>query len=176
MTFEEIYEAYGKKVYNLALHYVQNRENAEEITQDVFVTIHQSLHRFEERSSLSTWIHRIAINKSLDFIKAANRKKRRLFLSNWFYRDSVEARFEPGHSDHPGALMEQKEATRKIFACINELPDNQRTVLILSKIEQKSQREIADILQLSTKAVESLLQRAKTGLLKKLEAAKENEK
>lgn len=176
LTFDEIYEGYGKKVYNLALHYVRNCENAEEITQDVFVTIHQSLHQFEGRSGLNTWIYRITINKSLDFIKAARRKKRGLFLNMLFYRDSKDAIAEPAHSDHPGALMEQKEATQRIFTCINELTDNQKTVLILSKIEQKSQQEIAEILRLSPKAVESLLQRAKTALVKKLETAKENEK
>ena len=63
--------------------------------------------------------------------------------------------------------MEQKEATQLLFAQINELPDNQRTALILNKIEQKSLAEIAALMNLSHKAVESLIQRAKTKLVKK---------
>jgi len=57
-------------VYNLALHYVQNIQDAEEITQDVFVSVYQSLAKFKESSTISTWIYRIAINKSLDYIKS----------------------------------------------------------------------------------------------------------
>ena len=72
------------------------------------------------------------------------------------------------HFNHPGVLMEQKEKLQQIYGLINKLPPNQKTALILSKLESKSQQEIAEIMNLSPKAVESLVQRAKTGLEKKL--------
>jgi RNA polymerase sigma factor (sigma-70 family) len=167
LTFEALYNTYKTQVYNLALHYVQNREDAQEIMQDVFIAVHKSLETFEERSKLSTWIYRITINKSLDHIKALKRKKRFAFLSSLF---SVGNHELPALSefDHPGVMMEQKEALQHIFSLINELPPNQKTVLILGKIEHKSQQEIAEIMNLSSKAVESLTQRAKTNLEKKL--------
>lgn len=74
MQLEEIYSMYKNKVYNLALQYVQNIEDAEEITQDVFVNIHLSLAQFKYNAELSTWIYKITINKSLDYIKMKKRK------------------------------------------------------------------------------------------------------
>lgn len=155
-------------VFNLALNYVQNYEDAQEITQDVFVAVHESMDSFLQQSKISTWIYRITINRSLDFIKSRGRKKRLGFLSSLFYSDNNTPRFDQVTFDHPGVQLEQKEATEKIFRMINELPANQKTALILSKLEQKSQVEIAEIMEISPKAVESLVQRAKKQLSKKL--------
>ncbi len=168
MTFEETYSKFCKLVFNLALQYVQNTEDAEEITQDVFVSIHHSLQTFQQNAQIQTWIYRITINKSLDFIKARNRKKRFAFITALFYEDGNELKNLTHHFNHPGILLEQKEDLERLFYHINSLPDNQKTVLILSKIEQKSQKEVAEIMNISIKAVESLLQRAKTNLSKKL--------
>lgn len=172
MNFQELYKTYSKQVYNLALHYVQNIEEAEEITQDVFVSIHQSLESFQNKSTLSTWIYRITINKCLDFIKSKSRRNRIAFLTSLFSNNKQDVRFYLPNFDHPGVLMEQKEAIKKIFECINTLLPNQKTVLILSKIEKKNHQEVAEIMGLSIKAVESLLQRAKQNLANKL---KQNE-
>ncbi len=155
-------------VFNLALQYVQNQEDAQEITQDVFVAVHHAMRDFKERSSLKTWIYRITINKSLDFLKAKQRKKRFAFLSSLFYPDSAEIKYDSVTFDHPGVQLEYKEAIATIFKHINELPDAQKTALILTKIEQKPQAEVAEIMELSLKAVEGLLQRAKNNLSKKL--------
>jgi RNA polymerase sigma factor (sigma-70 family) len=168
MSLQELYTKYGKLVYNLSLQYVQNKEDAEEITQDVFVAIHQSINNFKEQSKISTWIYRITINKSLDFIRSKNRKRRFAVLTSLFFADGNEAHHETSHFNHPGVLMEQKEKLQHIYGLLNKLPPNQKTALILSKLESKSQQEIAEIMNLSPKAVESLIQRAKTGLEKKL--------
>jgi RNA polymerase sigma-70 factor (family 1) len=173
MSFNEIYHSYNKLVYNLALQYVQNSEDAKEITQDTFVAIHQSLKSFEGKSQLSTWIYRITINKCLDFIKTQKRKKRFAIITSIFNESSEEIKHDLHTFDHPGVLLEQKEEISVIFRLINSLPDSQKTALILSKIEQKSQKEIAEIMNISPKAVESLVQRAKTQLSKKLKEAKD---
>lgn len=169
MDFEQLYEAHKKQVFNLALQYVQNMEDAEEITQDVFVSVYQSMSSFKEQSSLGTWIYRITINKSLDFIKAKQRKKRFGFLTSLFYEDSNEVKHDVPAFDHPGMQMESREAMARIFSAINQLPANQKTALILSKIEQKSQVEVAEIMDISAKAVESLIQRAKSNMQKIME-------
>jgi RNA polymerase sigma factor (sigma-70 family) len=168
MSLQELYTKYGKLVYNLSLQYVQNREDAEEITQDVFVAIHQSINNFKEQSKISTWIYRITINKSLDFIRSKNRKRRFAVLTSLFFGDGSEAHAETCHFNHPGVLMEQKEKIQHIYSLINKLPPNQKTALILNKLENKNQQEIAEIMDLSPKAVESLIQRAKAGLEKRL--------
>jgi RNA polymerase sigma-70 factor (ECF subfamily) len=171
VKFEEIYKQFSRLVFNLALQYVQNTEDAEEITQDVFLTVHKSLKLFQQNSEIHTWIYRIAINKSLDFIKAKNRKKRFAFITSLFHDDGNELKNLGHNFNHPGILLEQKEALESLFQHINALPDNQKTALILSKLEQKSQKEVAEIMKLSTKAVESLLQRAKTNLAKKINSS-----
>jgi len=164
-TLEQLYEAHAKKVYNLALQYVQNSEDAQEITQDVFLSVHQQLGNFRGEANLGTWIYRITVNKSLDHLKAKKRKKRFGFFS------AFTATNEPHHFDHPGVLLENREETERIFSFINELPENQKTALILQKIEQKSTIEVAEIMDLTPKAVESLLQRARTNLSKKIDTS-----
>lgn len=163
MTFDEIYFEHYKMVLNLALQYVQNTEDAEEITQDVFVKIFDNLNSFKKQSSLKTWIYRMAINQSLDFIKAKNAQKRS-FLSSIFNINDSNFKFQPSNFNHPGIELEQKEACQKIFEAINQLSDNQKTALILLKIEDKSQAETAEIMNLKVKALESLFQRAKNNL------------
>ena len=163
MTFDEIYFEHYKMVFNLALQYVQNTEDAEEITQDVFVKIFDNLNSFKKQSSLKTWIYRMAINQSLDFIKAKKAQKRN-FLSSIFSINDSNFKFQPSNFNHPGIELEQKEACQKIFEAINQLSDNQKTALILLKIEDKSQAETAEIMNLKVKALESLFQRAKNNL------------
>lgn len=168
MNLEDIYRDHKKMVYNLALQYTQNIEDAEEVAQDVFVSIYNSIDKFQANSKLSTWIYRITINKSLDFIKAKKTKKRFAFITNLFFEDSNEVKHDKANFNHPGVELENKEAVEKIFHEINQLPTNQKTVIILSRIEQKSQAEVAEIMNLSIKAAESLYQRAKQNLSKKL--------
>lgn len=163
MTFKDIYSLHKNLVFNLALQYVQNQENAEEITQDVFVSVYENLQNFQQESDIKTWVYRIAINKSLDFLRAKKRKKRNFFL-NALGIDNPDHKIEIPNFKHPGVLLEEKESMAKIFQGINQLPDKQKTALILLKIEQKSQVETAEIMELSIKAVESLYQRAKKNL------------
>ncbi len=164
-SLKQIYEEFSNMVFNLALSYVQNTQDAEEITQDVFLKIHNNLADFKKNSSLKTWIYRLTINTSLDFIKAKNRKKRSFFLRAV---SSDEHHYEPANFNHPGIELEQKEALENLFKHINSLPEKQKTVLILLKIEMHTQAEVAEIMETSVKAVESLFSRAKANLKKKL--------
>lgn len=167
MTFREIYEAYKIDVFNLALHYTGNVQDAEEITQDVFVKVHENLHRFREEARIRTWVYRITVHQALDFLKARKRRKRVFWLTA-LRIDDQEHKADIPDFQHPGVLMEQKEALEHIFRCLYQLPDNQRTVLILLKLERLSQQETAEVMQLGVKAVESLFQRAKKNLEKLL--------
>jgi RNA polymerase sigma-70 factor (ECF subfamily) len=170
LDFEEVYHHHKRMVYNLALQYVQNAEDAEEISQDVFVGVYHALDSFRYESAIATWIYRITINKSIDYIKAAKRKKRFAFITSLFAEGSGALAHELFEFNHPGVQLEYKEAVASIFMQINALPNQQKTALILHKIEHKSQVEIAEIMEISPKAVESLIQRAKINLAKKLGA------
>lgn len=164
--FQIIYNQYGVLVYNVALNYVQNIEDAEEITQDVFVQVYHSLENFAQRSSIKTWIYRIAINKSLDFIKHKNSKKR-FFIFGSKSRNEKEY-VNVSNFEHPGILLENKEKAAILYAAINELTPNQQTAFILSKIDGLGNVEISEIMQLSISSVESLVFRAKAALQEKL--------
>jgi len=165
---KNIYDKHKNDVFNLALNYVQNIEDAEEITQDVFVKIHKNLKKFEQRANIKTWIYRITINTSLDFIKSKNAKKRFSFFSTLFHSESNEPLYHVADFNHPGVELEQREAIENIFKKINELPERQKTAIILSKIEGKSQKEISEIMKINEKAIESLIQRAKSALSQKI--------
>ena len=167
LHFDAIYESYNQLVFNLALHYVQHTGDAQDITQEVFVKVWQHYHKYDPAAaSLKTWISRITINQSLDFIKARQTKKRFGFITSLFQPNNNEPAHEPAHFNHPGVLAEDREALQLLFRYINTLPHQQKTAIILSKIEQRPLKEVAEIMNLSVKAVESLLQRAKQTLAK----------
>ena len=165
-SFRLLYEQHHFMVYHIAYQYLQNQEDAEEITQDVFVQVHQSMEKFEEKSSIKTWIYRISINKSLDFIKYKNSKKR------WFIFGVKSQNDQESHSvagiDYSDRLLENEEKSTILYAQINALPANQKTAFILSKHEELSHREIAEIMELSISSIESLVFRAKKTLQQKL--------
>jgi RNA polymerase sigma factor (sigma-70 family) len=155
-------------VFNTAVSMLQDSATAEDIAQEVFITVYRSILSFNEKSLLSTWIYRITVNKCLDQLRAQKRQKQHGFFNMLFHKDSGEAMADKPVFDHPGVQLEKKEKSRYLFAAINTLPDNQKTVFILAHIEELPQKDIAEIMNLSLKAVESLLQRAKVNLRKKL--------
>lgn len=168
-SFNDIVNSNKSRVFNTAISFLQNREDAEDITQDVFIEVYHSLEKFKQQSSISTWIYRITVNKSLDFLRKKNRRKEYGFIRNLFYKESGEINLDKGHFDHPGVLLEKKENARILFAAIELLSENQKTAFILFHVEELSQKEIAEVMGTSPKAVESLIQRAKATLREILE-------
>lgn len=166
-AFKELVTRYQDAVYNTALGLLQHPTDAEDIAQEVFIQVYRSIDSFKGDSLLSTWMYRITVTKSLDLIRSRKRKKRFGILSQLFGEDN-----RPIHEAvdfvHPGVKQEQKEEAGILFKLIDQLPENQRTAFLLNKVEELSYREIADILQITEGAVDSLLQRAKQNLRKKI--------
>lgn len=150
-----LYELHSVNVYNTAISYLQNAEDAEEISQDVFITVYHKIDGFNQSSKLSTWLYRITINKSINYIK--KRKRHQLMSLGLLKKD-------PANFNHPGVQLEHKEEAAELFKQIDLLAPNQKTAFILVFIEHLPQQEVADIMEIGLKAVESLLQRAKTKL------------
>ena len=165
-SFEETYHDHKDMVFNLCLNYLQNLQDAEEATQDVFVKVHEKRASFQEKSSLKTWIYRITVNQCLDVLKARKRQKRSSFFQSIFGGENTTEREVPDFN-HPGVQLEDKETLEALYRRIDGLPDNQKTAIILKYLDDLPQREIAEIMQLSVKAVESLLMRGKQNLEKK---------
>jgi RNA polymerase sigma-70 factor, ECF subfamily len=169
LHFETIYNEHKNTVFNICLHYVLNAEDAQDITQETFVKVYQKYDLYNaEVASLKTWICRITINNCLDFLKAKKSKKRFGFLSALFHTDSNEPIKDAIDINHPGIETEDKEALQNLLQIIYTLPGNQKTAIILTKIEDRPQKEVAEIMSISLKALESLLQRAKQTIQKKL--------
>lgn len=167
VDFYQIYNDHVKMVYNLCLNYLQNTEDAEEATQDVFVKVHENLSKFKGDSTAKTWIYRITIRHCLDIIKSKNRQKRLGFMQSLFGKTGNEI-VELTNFSHPGIELENKQAVKTIMSAIYSLPENQKTAIILKSIEDLKGKEIAEIMSISEKAVESLLSRAKQNLKEKL--------
>lgn len=164
--FKNIYAKYAVFVYNISLNYLQNTEDAEEITQDVFIQLNDSLSKFKYNSTLKTWVYRITINKCLDFIKYKNSQKRWYIYGNKSNNEKEILNFS--NFDHPGIILENQENAAVLFQIINQLSENQKTAFILSKVEELNNSEIAAIMELSISSVESLIFRAKVNLREKL--------
>ncbi len=157
-------------VYNVVLSFLQNTEDAEDITQEVFIEVYRSINKFKGNSSISTWIYRISVNKSLDFLRKKKRKKRFGIISSLFTNeDKNKEIIQIANFEHPGVLIEQKENAKLLFRLIDDLKDKQKTAFILFHIEDLNQKQIAEIMGISSKAVELLIRRAKIKLKEKFD-------
>ncbi len=164
-AFASFIEHYQTMVYNTVLGIIQHANDADDITQEVFIQAFESVAGFKGEAKLSTWLYRIAINKALDWQRKQQRKKRFSVLQQLFGQNN-EVLHEQQDFHHPGAALDQKENAALLFAAINRLPDNQKTAVVLLKTEGLSYAEVAAVMQLSVKAVESLYQRGKDNLKK----------
>lgn len=165
-VFSKVVEKWQDMVYNTAISIVQNEEDAEDITQDVFIRLYQNIDGFREEAQLSTWIYRITLNHAFDLEKRKKRQKHGGLIKKIFF---VREEEEPVNFNHPGVLLDNKEKAAVLFQAIKELPKNQRVAFTLHKIEGLSYKEVADIMDISLYAVESLMGRAKNKLKKILE-------
>jgi RNA polymerase sigma factor (sigma-70 family) len=167
-AFKTLVETYQDRVYNTCMGIVQNADDAEELAQDVFIEVYHSIHSFDERSSVSTWIYRIATNKSLDKLRFNKRKKRAAIFYRLFQGGNDDLVLKKAEFVHPGVKLEEKESAAILFAAIEQLPEKQKTAFILLNLEGLSYQEIADIMQASVSSVESLLYRGRENLRKLL--------
>ena len=167
-AFREIVEASQGLVYNTALGIVQNAEDAEDVAQEVFVQLYQSIGSFKGESKLTTWLYRITVSKSMDHIRKKNRKKRFAYVQSLFGMND-QLVHDPPDFVHPGVQLGNKEKSVELFKAIDRLPEKQKVAYTLNRIEGLSYQEISEIMKLTVASVESLLHRARKNLRKYLE-------
>jgi RNA polymerase sigma-70 factor (ECF subfamily) len=159
-------ERYHEKIFILVRGIEHQIQDAEDVTQETFMQAFISLGRFNGRSEFSTWLYRIGINSAYDFLRKRNRKS---IIE--FYTEKIGALTDfitNTKTENPQTIMSGKETKEIIYKEIDNLPTNQKTALILSRLDGLSQKEIAEIMTLSVEAVDSLIQRAKRQLKIKL--------
>lgn len=168
-AYGRLLDEYQQKVFSTCISFVPNKEDAEDIAQEVFVEIFNSISKFKGNSKLSTWIYRIAVNKSLECIRKKKTRKRFGLMQSLFWNDiPIDRSSYFTEFKHPGIQLENKEKTEILFAAINKLPEAQRIVYTLNKIDDLPHQEVAEITQKSISSIESLLFRAKKNLQKRL--------
>lgn len=168
-AFRKLVGNYQKLVVNTCFGMVHNIEDAEDIAQDVFVEVYRNIQHFRSDAKLSTWLYRIAVNRSLNHIRD-NKKHKWLqsFENEGEAKNSQFFQVESSNADQPGYDMENKQRAAILYDAINSLPENQKVAFTLNKYEDLSYQEIADVMEISISSVESLLFRAKKNLQKKL--------
>lgn len=151
---------YSKRVYNLALRIVRNKEEAEDVLQDTFLTVVAKLHTFDGRSSFFTWLYRIATNSALMLLRK-KKIRRANFMDNDFDPDNNEMTNTIDWSQDPSIDVTNAEIRTRINEALETLKDKYKTVFVLRDIEELSTRETSEILKISEENVKVRLLRAR---------------
>jgi len=166
-AFRELVEATQDHVYNTCFSFVKNKEDAEDIAQQVFIEVLRNVHKFRGDAKLSTWMYRIAVNRSLNHLKSVKRHHKVQSLDemveNKRMKDipSTEDNLQDPEDEHTQRL----EVLQKT---IESLPENQKIAITLNNFENLSYQEVADVIGISLSAVTALINRAKVNLRKKI--------
>ncbi len=168
-SFNEIVSRYEAKVFNLAMSFTRNIEDAEEVLQDVFVTVFRKIDGFQGKSAFSSWLYRITVNAA--FMKLRKRKQNQdvpmeeitpAMEKNWLERGDHLSTSGDRHAMN-------NELRETVFGAINRLPDEYRIVFMLRDVDGLTNKEVGEILGLSIPAVKSRLHRSRLMLRRKLQ-------
>lgn len=167
-SFETLLRKYETKVYNLAMRLTRNVEDAEEVLQDVFVTVYRKIDGFEGKAKFSSWLYRITVNAA--FMKLRKRKQEAsLALDELLPQINSRAVSEHCSSGSRSDFMTVNKEIRDVLeGAIGRLPDDYRAVFILRDIDGLSNKEVGEILELTIPAVKSRLHRSRLMLRKRL--------
>ncbi len=168
VAFEELVSRYESTVYNLAMRFTRNQEDAEEVLQDVFLTIFTKVKGFEGKSAFSSWLYRVIVNSS--FMKLRKRRSS-LIVAIDDEGDNGSRSVIENEKSSEVSLEEQLQNSRLreiLAAAVDKLPDQYRAVFLLRDVEGLSNTEVGNILDLSIPAVKSRLHRARLMLRRKL--------
>ena len=167
-AFSELVEQYQHIVFNTILSIVQQFQDAEDLTQEVFAQVYKSIGNFRGDSKLSTWIYRIALTKSLELERKRKAKRTIGFFKNLIGLE--QANLDVKEFIHPGIIMQQKENAVYLFKALQCLPENQRIAFVLIKAEGLSYQEVSAIMNKSVKSIEGLIHRAGENLRQQLKS------
>ncbi len=167
-AYEELVRMYDRRVFRIANHITQNREDAEDVVQDAFLKAYTNIDRFQGNSKFYTWLVRIAVNEAL--MKLRKRKtSRTVSMDEEVETDegSIPREFADW-SPNPEQMYGQDETAEILKKTIQGLPPTFRTVFVLRDVENLSTEETAQMLDLSVPAVKSRLLRARLQLRERL--------
>lgn len=166
-AFKQLYDSHSPRVHNLLLRLVGNRDDADELTQDVFLSLWKHAQSLRGESKLSTWLYRVSVNKVINFKKRGGLffQIKQIF-SLEADEESIIDRLPAPAADSPDRQLQMREAQTQLVDLLGTLPQRQREVYLLHKLEGLSYNEIAEDLHVTLGTVESLMHRAKGNLQK----------
>jgi RNA polymerase sigma-70 factor (ECF subfamily) len=166
-SFEELITRYSNKVHSLASRLTRNAEDAEEVLQDVFVTVHRKIAGFEGKSSFSSWLYRVTVNAA--FMKLRKRKQDPAIpLEDILKASQSVAALESPVAAYVDSQSIRHQMLEALEQAILKLPDDYRPVFILRDVDGLTSKEVGKILDLTVPAVKSRLHRSRLMLRRKL--------
>ncbi|MPM13022.1 ECF RNA polymerase sigma factor SigW [bioreactor metagenome] len=160
-AFQELIDSTHSDVFRLALKFTGNRDDARDISQEVYLEAFRNINSFREDSNIRTWLYRITVNRSLNLIKKNKNKFQSLSIDH--ADDSFSWIAAPSEHEADKAV-ETKELRIALNAALAKIPENQRTAFLLFNHDGMKYNEIAEVMNLSLSAVESLIFRSKANL------------
>jgi RNA polymerase sigma-70 factor (ECF subfamily) len=166
-SFEELLSRYSSKVFSLASRLTRNQEDAEEVLQDVFVTVHRKIAGFEGKSSFSSWLYRVTVNAA--FMKLRKRRQdQTVALEDLVLQSGSLAILRSPENTHIDEQSMRNQLLEALEVAIRKLPDDYRPVFILRDVDGLTSREVGRILDLTVPAVKSRLHRSRMMLRRRL--------
>ncbi len=168
-AFSTLVARYQNRIYQTAFSLLHSPEEAEDVAQEVFIEVYQTIASFRGEAALSTWLYRLATSRALNYRRWARAKKRFAHFTSLLGLDNQVLYELPDHA-HPQALLEGEQQVRLLRAHLGRLPAKQQVAFTLRHEQELSYEEIAAVLQTTVPAVESLLFRARQKLHHYLQA------
>lgn len=166
-SFEELLGRYNNKVYSLATRLTRNPEDAEEVLQDVFITVHRKIDSFEGKSSFSSWLYRVTANAA--FMKLRKRRQHQsVSLEDLLGQPQLVNALRTSENTYVDAQSIRNEMLTALELAISKLPDEYRPVFILRDVDGLTSKEVGKILDLTVPAVKSRLHRSRLMLRRRL--------
>jgi len=161
-AWREMVDHLGQRVYSVAYHFTLKREDAEELSQEIFLKIFENLHRYDGSYPLLAWVVSLARNLCIDRYRRRKRERSFRFVSN----EAVEPLLQSG--DDPAADALRKERTKLLFWALSEIPEDLAEILVLRDLDGMAYEEIGRALDLPDGTVKSRLFRARAEVARKV--------
>lgn len=172
-AFEEFVRMYSTTVFNLSFRMLGNRAEAEDISQEIFITVFKRIHTFRGDSSLSTWLYRVTINHCKNRIKYLSRRKdlkKKEFEDERTERPSLD-RSTAAVVHRPDEIVQAMQMEKIIQVTLEDLDEDHRTILVLRELQGMTYQEIGEVMKLEEGTVKSKLHRARSTFMRRMKKA-----
>ncbi|PLX19737.1 MAG: hypothetical protein C0597_04935 [Marinilabiliales bacterium] len=162
-AFQFFVDKYHQLVLNVCNNILHNHDDAMDVSQEVFIKLYESIENFRGESKITTWLYRISVNKSLNYLRS--QKRRKLFSSiDVIFKENNDRNTPKANDLKPGESIEQEENKRALHYALKKLPKKQNIALSLHNFEDLSYKEVSEIMEITVTEVGVLINRGKKKL------------